>query len=183
MAIKTGIDRLGRRFKTVNGKRVQAVDAAKTAGVKGHATQARVKAAIDQILRHWVHGARGKKAVGTAITQMLQSKFGRFLNVPAKTAVGRYGRLYASLYMLRALDISTSAKELADEKGDLDQDKFRAKLESAGVEIPDSFDSPPISNVSPGDDDAAILAIVHRYGLDAQRLEKLLASATHDNSE
>lgn len=180
MAVRVGRDRLGRRYKTVNGRHVKVVENA--SGVKGHATAKRVKDSIDSILRHWTKGAKGKEAIQTAISQMLSSPFGHFMNTEAKTAVGRFGRLYASLRILNELRASTIDPEELIKDNDLDTEHFAGILKQHGIVA-----TPPSDNESPGnvatvDDDAEILRIVHNAGLNAQRLRVIISASAHDSN-
>lgn len=179
--VKAGIDKLGRHYKTVNGKRVvtgvadegQAHPHEEHAGSSGNPSHDAIKKYLTRSIHSGSHSE-----VTKAIEHLLNRRFGLWFMIAAKTSAGKAARLYAARQMLDLLkggNVTTEdEKKLADmAKGDhFDSAAFRA----AFVPAVQAEEQPATTDSAAGsvNDDAAILAVVHRYGLKSQQLAAIL---------
>lgn len=196
---KYGVDRLGRRYKTVNGKRV-SVGSEKSSAPKrkkGAPDASASRKPVASFLKHWFQGVKGKQAVQQSVTELLETKFKSWLAISRKTSVGRFGRMYAARLILQALNTGEFKEtDKLDEKdvqllrkmqagGSFDHKKFFDELSKRGVTIPDdtnATEQKPIgfddlTDESGVDNDEAILAVVHHFGLDAKQLFEILSQS------
>jgi hypothetical protein len=165
MGIVEGVDSKGRRYRFVNGKRVaNEAHVPKTREIRprdNDEVSRKVRDAIVDI-KH-IHGS-------SDIGRVIVAKFHNLLSTTARTAVGRYGQLFAARFIL-ALMRNRKAEEPLDEDdpdvkdvvnadGSLNLRHFKAKVEE--------YSAPK------ADMDAAILDIVHNYGLTPSRLRTIL---------
>lgn len=199
--IKVGRDRLGRRFKTVNGKRVAVGDDEQHHKVKPQSPYG-VRDPINTLFRKWLKGARTPEQVKKNISQLLASKFRLWFDVQGKTSIGKYGRLYAARHILQALTSgshSENGKLTADDvrklrdmstRGALNTDKFYDELRRRGVHVPpapagdpgDEDDGYDTVTGPPPNEDQRILSIVHFFRLSADQLQAVLSKALQSNT-
>lgn len=181
--IKTGVDSKGRRFKTVDGKRVSTG----VANAQSHARKLKgsgdLASAHDAIRRYLKRAVRSgsKTEVKKAIQEQLNRKFGLWFKVQSQTSAGKSARLYAARMMLQLMRGTQSLQKDDQEllKKHTTENSFASanfarnlgfsvEDRSGGAGAPAAEVTPPVS------EDVKILAVVHKYKLNAQQLDDIL---------
>lgn len=161
--VKIGKDSLGRRFKTVDGKRVNV----------STGSQIKKLDPIGKMFALYTKRATNNGQVKSAVGKLINQRFRTMFNTVGKTAVGRKGRAMAAKMILDLLN--KYGEKIEPEEVDLDPGtfsgpKFIKVLQSHGVEI----EPPPSPN-----DDYEILKVVHAAGLDANSLKMLIRNRSN----
>lgn len=179
--IKTGVDSKGRRFKTVDGKRVPTgvADAQRHARkLKDGASLASAHDAIRRYLKRAVKSG-SKTEVKKAIQEQLNRKFGLWFQVQAKTSAGKSARLYAARMMLQLMRGTRSLQ--ASDQDLLKKHTTEKSFDSANFARDAGFsleDRPSGGEAATTEvtvsEDARILAVVHKYELNAEQLDDIL---------
>ena len=174
--VKQGVDSRGRRYMTVDGKRVP-IGGNKPAKPTGRASTEPVSIndPIKTFVSRWMRGASTPEQVKKSVGDLIASKFRLWFLVAGKTAVGKAGRLYAARQLLEHLGDKEEPPTTKD--GQLDPKKFLEKLKGLGVDVDpsDAGGEGPTEKQPTGEDsDQAILQVVRSYGLNAEELEEVL---------
>jgi chaperonin GroES len=148
--IKTGVDSKGRRYKTVNGKRVTAVgDKAKAEPrASSFLSPNALRDPLRKIMMKYFREGGGEGAIKNSIGHVINQHLNQLFAIQATTSVGKFGKAYAARMMLNALrtgDFNENERNEDDTRllksmtkdGDLDGHKFLSHLKSQGVPIQD----------------------------------------------
>ena len=182
--IKTGIDSKGRRYKTVDGKRVLTgvANAQRHAQrIKDGSSLAGARDAIRRYLKRAVKSG-SKTEVKQALQHQLDRKFGLWFKINAVTAAGKSARLYAARQMLQLMRGTGTLKPEDEDllKKHTTEKSFdsAAFARDAGFTIQDNAGGGGDTSETPQvSDDAKIVAVAHKYKLDSQKLDQVLQKA------
>lgn len=171
--VKTGIDKRGRKYRSVNGKRVSVSGETPNPPMRTSRTVAAPRDSIRRLMRRWFGNTKSGQETAAAIKQLLKTKFNLWFSIEAKTKVGRQGRLYAMRLLLKKLGDKTSPREFVTENRDLDYPKFMRHLKTHhGVEVSDP------ESEEPENDDQKMLKMLHDAGINAAKLGEILRRHT-----
>lgn len=174
MSIKQGTDKRGHPYKIVDGKHVS------TGSTSAQGRSASSTNTLHDQISDYLAGAIGKtrtpERMKEAIGHVLHSQFGIWFKISARTSAGRSARWYAAAKLLELMRggedkvTDEDKKHLGTEK-DFDPHTFLNHF------VPDLQEPPGDTGPDDSSGDEAIVAVVHRYGLNADQLEHVLSKS------
>lgn len=163
--VKTGVDKRGRKYKTVGGKHV-ALDAQNPVAKKPTNP-------IRNLMRRWFGKTQPGQTSAGSIEKLLHSPFKMWFSIIAKTSVGKTNRLKMARALMKQLNDDTPVRKFM-RNGDLDYQKFAEHLKQKhGIDAPEA----PAEQETPEqkNNDAELLRICHEAGLTPESLRALVS--------
>lgn len=164
MSTKQGVDRAGHRYKSVDGKRVAIGDKPATTGKPSDQ--------ISSYLQKVAHDAKSAGSIKGALKNALSGRFGIWLKIASKTSAGRSNRRHAVQEMMKLLHGEVTEEDKKQlEAEDANYGDIAGDLVGDDEETSGSTSAPDDSG------DEAILAVVHKFGLNAEQLQHVLTES------
>lgn len=193
MGYKTGIDKRGRPYYMIDGRRVNAFGGlGKTASrkltrVEREQRKKKLKLKLRKFFTNWFgHSFRGRD-VAALIKKMFATRFRSWFIASKSSAADRYARLYAMRYILNKLRDSTNLSKFQTDEGKPDSSAFIEHLrEKHDIDISEeppkdkekAVDVEKELKESRSEENLRIIRIVRQYNLTPSELEAVLRNYT-----